>query len=1218
MLFISTICFLIGAFISIYRQKYNAPERVTKRLNAQISKALFNLELRIESISTIIFYKQNQINTFINDKYKDEFKSNGIELLIYRNDSLKFWTANVFAAPQIKSIDDFTSDIIRNGSGYYLMHKRLIGKYLIIGLQLIHYNYIYSNDYLPSGFFKQFKVPRNTILILEAGEYNILNPQGKFLFSLSFRSKLEIESWASYLILLSYIASFCFFISAFFWGHVLFLIGFNQRLLTIIIFIVNLFIWRAFQFYFHIPFFLYENMIFSPVYYAYSNLLPSLGDLLINVLLVLIVTSYINKYIISYRKAFGNRLLMFEFIPFMLLGFVVIIFFYLNSMIENLILNSSISFRCDNLLSLYHGSFIGVVIIAILILTYNFLIQIIAKFIFFYSSKAYRYIYSSAIWMLIYIYYTYLNSQFDHIDIVFLLFILIYVYFISQKKFSKRNQFIKILGLIIILSANATYCLKKHMSLREHEQRKILATYLSDARDNMAEYYYNEAVRSIKNDSTLKLLFIDFCSKNMQNTATEYIKNKYFSGYWSKYQVQITICDPEIELQIKPENITTNCDEYFKRYMNRFMHQVSVSGLFFLKQSIDAMYYLGKIELQFNVGRRSMNRNIYIEIISKKIWKGLGYPELLIDRKTNSMENLTDYSYAFYKKGELVKHSGKFSYDIEEIGVDSLDVFINMKGYNHYLYRPESNTTIIISIENPFFTYIIAPFYYLFLLQVMIYLFIEMFSNFGFSKRNRILTLRLRLQIILLAVIVVSSIILVSMSVIFINHLNINKNKEILYEKMNSILIDIENRFTNNKTMDEVNKEELSDLLVDLSNIYFSDINIFNSNGFLIASSRDQVFKDGMVSEQINPISAWQLLVEKKAFIVQREEIGNYFYLSAYAPIRNNENIILGYLNLPFFARQEEMNKELSGLISAYANIYLIMLIICVILALTLSRTITKPLQHIGNQLDGVKIGKTNEKIEWKRSDEIGTLVNAYNRMIDELGKSAELLARSERESAWREMAKQVAHEIKNPLTPIKLSMQLLMKAWHDKTPDWEARLKRFSQTLIIQIDTLSSIASEFSDFAQMPEPEIVKLNIIPLLEQSASLFREQSDCRIIVETQEEYCFIKADQNQMLRVFNNLIKNALQAIPSNTQGLILINLSKKNNTCHISFKDNGSGIDEEKREQIFSPNFTTKNTGMGLGLAMVKNIIDNSSGQIWFESELGIGTIFYIALPIEI
>jgi nitrogen fixation/metabolism regulation signal transduction histidine kinase len=469
----------------------------------------------------------------------------------------------------------------------------------------------------------------------------------------------------------------------------------------------------------------------------------------------------------------------------------------------------------------------------------------------------------------------------------------------------------------------------------------------------------------------------------------------------------------------------------------------------------------------------------------------------------------------------------------------------------------------------------------------------------------------------MISVIVVSSIVLVTVSLLFINNLNKNKNDEILSEKLNSVLVDLETRYGNIHTFDVVPKDELSDLLLNLSNTYFTDINIYDSKGFLLASSRDQIFREGMISEQINPVSARQLMVEKKSFFIQHENIGSYSFLSAYTPVRDIDNHMMGYLTLPYFARQEEIRREISGLVSAFANIYVIMIVVTVLLALLLSRYITKPLQRIGYQFSKVKMGDKNAKIVWTRKDEIGRLVDEYNRMIDEMEKSAELLARSERESAWRLMARQVAHEIKNPLTPIKLSMQLLMRAWNDQVPDMDARLKRFSQTLIMQIDTLSSIATEFSDFAQMPEPQIQQFDVIPLIQQSAALFRDQSDSEITFETNMVECSIKADPNQILRVFNNLIKNALQAIPGDRQGLIRIKLVIVDDYCEISFQDNGSGIPNEKQTRIFSPNFTTKTAGMGLGLAMVKNIIDNTSGRIWFETEPGEGTTFYVSLPLK-
>jgi len=650
------------------------------------------------------------------------------------------------------------------------------------------------------------------------------------------------------------------------------------------------------------------------------------------------------------------------------------------------------------------------------------------------------------------------------------------------------------------------------------------------------------------------------------------------------------------------------------------MQPVSVPGLYFLRESADALYYLGKIVIGSGDSVSMKRDNIFIEISSNDIWKGLGYPELLYDSKNVKSDNLFGYSYAYYYKGELIKNVGKFSYEIDSrniINHKAENGIYNSLGYSHLIFNADANTMIVLSKEVPGLSEMISPFSYIFLVLIIMLLFINWMKGSSLSFKVGIYSFRLRLQVIMISTIVISSIILVTVSLLFINKLNSNKNNEILNEKLNSVLVDLETRYGNYSTFDSVSSMELSDLLLNLSNTYFTDINIYNSSGFLLASSRDQIFREGMISEQINAHAARQLMIEKKSFFIERENIGSYSFLSAYTPVRNIDNQLLGYLNLPYFARQEEIRREISGLVSAFANIYIIMIAITVMLALLLSRYITKPLQQIGNQFSRVKIGNKNAKIEWKRKDEIGRLVDEYNRMIDEMEKSAELLARSERESAWRQMARQVAHEIKNPLTPIKLSMQLLMRAWNDKAPDWEVRLKRFSQTLIMQIDTLSAIATEFSDFAQMPESRMEQFDIIPLIQQSASLYRDQSDCEIIFETDLTECVIMADPNQILRVFNNLIKNALQAIPGDRQGKLLIRLVIINNTCEISFQDNGIGIANDRQTRIFSPNFTTKTAGMGLGLAMVKNIIENSNGRIWFETNPGIGTTFFVSLPLK-
>ena len=247
--------------------------------------------------------------------------------------------------------------------------------------------------------------------------------------------------------------------------------------------------------------------------------------------------------------------------------------------------------------------------------------------------------------------------------------------------------------------------------------------------------------------------------------------------------------------------------------------------------------------------------------------------------------------------------------------------------------------------------------------------------------------------------------------------------------------------------------------------------------------------------------------------------------------------------------------------------------------------------------------------MQWKSNDEIGQLVKAYNRMLKELEENAIKLAKSERESAWKEMAKQVAHEIKNPLTPMRLLVQQL--EFTLKTEDKE-QLQEFTKAMLDQIDALVSIADAFSRFADMPSSKREIFDIKELIGRTTSIF---SHLKFNTDLPEEQVMVSADRDQLLRVFNNLIKNAWQAVPEDRDPVIDIKLTEEKDHVLIEVKDNGSGIEEEKKARVFEPSFTTKTTGMGLGLAMTQNIIEGLKGKIWLESEIGVGTTFYIKLP---
>lgn len=236
--------------------------------------------------------------------------------------------------------------------------------------------------------------------------------------------------------------------------------------------------------------------------------------------------------------------------------------------------------------------------------------------------------------------------------------------------------------------------------------------------------------------------------------------------------------------------------------------------------------------------------------------------------------------------------------------------------------------------------------------------------------------------------------------------------------------------------------------------------------------------------------------------------------------------------------------------------------------------------------------------------------------MVAKLDHSAAALAKSEREGAWREMARQVAHEIKNPLTPMKLSLQYLQRAIDSDKDNVYELTKSVARTLVEQIDHLSHIAGEFSQFANIGNPrnEIFDLNeFLKLLTQLHSI---EDNLELSWKPVKGTVMIFADRTHINRLFTNLIQNALQAIPEGKRAIIVIEEKLSEKSVLITVKDNGSGIPEEARSKIFTPNFTTKTSGTGLGLAMCKGIVEESKGNIWFQTTIGTGTTFYVELPL--
>jgi len=348
---------------------------------------------------------------------------------------------------------------------------------------------------------------------------------------------------------------------------------------------------------------------------------------------------------------------------------------------------------------------------------------------------------------------------------------------------------------------------------------------------------------------------------------------------------------------------------------------------------------------------------------------------------------------------------------------------------------------------------------------------------------------------------------------------------------------------------------------------------------------------------------------------VDLKVIDNVRYRTAYSYLKDNKFKPLGVIQLPYREETEFYENEIKNFLIRFSQVYLFMLIMSITIAYFLSSYITSKLQTISTKITSTQLDKKNTKITVNSSSkEINALIMAYNQMVDKLEESASKLAQSEREQAWREMAKQVAHEIKNPLTPMRLSVQSFERRFDPNDPDIRQKVNDYSKTLIQQIDTMSSVASAFSSFASMPAQKSENLNIVKVVQLSLDIFNEPY---IHFESDEKTIVSKMDRTHLIRIITNLVKNAIQSIPdTQTEPNITVSIKKMEENVLIEVKDNGIGISVENKNRIFEPKFTTKSSGMGLGLGIIKNIIESHQGSISFESEKGIGTCFRVTLPI--
>ncbi len=1175
--------------VLIYKENY------AERLVNEYAELLLK-----KSFSDVLITKQTELDNLYNEK--------GMSLLIYEGDELRFWSDNIISA-DIDILNAQSRAIYKNNHIFQVYKKSMNNKTFVVLIN-IKQTYLYNNRFLKSGFQKAFNIPSwYKISILQSdNDIQFFDKDGDFVFSLFSSKQFFFNKGTGYLSVFFYALAIIFYLL---FSRYLFKKYFRDKhpIIGLFAVFVDLILLRFLMLYFKIPNIFYEFDIFKPHNFASSFWFSSLADFFINAVFILFFAILFFKYfIVNFNNNLKSQLKLSTYISVSILA-INLLFLSIFYLLNIILLDSNISFETYNIFSLNLYSFVAFFIIAIIfaafLLILNKILRIQKSLISINELAVFYFVISFVTFLLFY----FIISPFDFYAPIY--FIAIIAVMLTYLQIKSENKYAILILITFLTSIYTSLTIIETSQEKEQEKRKVLILNLSNQRDLIGELLFENVEKQLISDEVL-LQFFKFPFENKEE-VDKYIQQSYFHGYLSKYDFQTTICYPLDSLIMEPSNESFGCYLFFDNYISNIGIKISKSNFYFVENSNGRISYISKCT-DFS-DQDSTKFNFYIEIDSKLISEELGYPELLLDDK-QKLNAIKEYSYAKYLDNELIAQNGDYKYSLVNTIMDNVNsefTFVNKDNYNHLIYKTGDQKYTVLSKKNIEFSDKQTSIAYIFVFNFIALLIFQLISGLPYNFSNISLGFNNKILLSIIGILLVLFVIITIVTVYYNTNFYKQKQYDTISEKTQSVLIEIEHKLGEIDAITSENHDYILYLLTKFSNVFYSDLNLYAKDGKLIQSSRPEILEKGLIANRMNPVAYREMAVNMRSVFVHTEQIGKLSYQSSYVPFKNNNNKILAYLNLPYFTKQNQIKKEVSTIIVAIINVYVLVLVIAMLIAVLISNQITKPLRLIQSKLKAIKLNEQTELIDYQSNDEIGDLVAEYNEMAQELKANIQQLAKSERDSAWREMAKQIAHEIKNPLTPMKLSVQFLKRSWDNNSENFDEQINKTTKILIEQINSLAGIATAFSDFAAMPMANNERINVKEILDTVIQTFSKTPSCKIgLAKQYKENYFVFADYNQLLRVFNNIIKNSIQAIPESRLGNIIIDIENKNNTITIKISDNGIGISEEIKDKLFVPNFTTKSSGSGLGLAMVKNIIENANGEIWFDTEIEKGTTFFI------
>ncbi|HAB89574.1 MAG TPA: hypothetical protein DCF84_03480 [Bacteroidetes bacterium] len=709
-----------------------------------------------------------------------------------------------------------------------------------------------------------------------------------------------------------------------------------------------------------------------------------------------------------------------------------------------------------------------------------------------------------------------------------------------------------------------------------------------------------------------------FLSQLSEDQLAQRFKRKYFRGIWSIYTIEAFLYNPN-------KTIGDNEEGYeFAQWLDSLQEEspnTAYDNLFRLNKEDRPSY-----AMLFELGETYGATTLILRCTPTYSPSSQRYLGFIYDAQTEEKVLSSIYSVGFYSEGLLHHNRGKHTFPLHLKQANS----IASNQRNLYTKKTYGDGEVVIQhIVSPSLLDLASYASYLFFLFFVCFGLLEGLYWVGYrinrwvENNERIDYASYRRRIIgsVLGLVVVSFVLISAISVINFSIRQDDYHKDRLTRKTKAIRSAVEFKlnslsasYLGNNGIQLLNEGDLQEIAA----IHGLDIDVYNAQGLVSTSSEYQVIVDRLVDVELHQ-GVMNSLNDQDNVAVFEDTILRNPSLSSYATIRDLDGAVLGYIHIPYFDKSESDISELSEFLLSLVNIYAIVLLLAAFVTHTIAKRLTQPIEALVERMQSVQSLDKNEGLVWERNDEFGRLVSAYNALLVQVEESARRLARNERENTWRQIAKQIAHEIKNPLTPMKLNLQHLQTIRKDNEADYQERVNHLSKSLLSQIDNLTAIVDAFSAFSQMPKANAESFDMGQLVKEVIALFGHHKGVRLECKEDEVVTLnIFADRNHFVSVFNNLIKNAIQACEQKiTEVDVLVRLSREDKFVRVDVIDQGIGISEEDKVNVFVPNFTTKSTGSGLGLAIARQIIENVEGSIGFVSKEGEGSTFYFLVPLQ-